>query len=454
MIVTFDPMVNQTASSDAAYMNFLRCVTAIATAAAGTTSLTVNPFVNNTGTIDSTTNCIVSIDANAEAGGWTTSSAHTVVNSGSFTTLTSNMKAYLADFYNSSGKSALPYNKMTFCAPWIANGTVWCTASGGLTAATWTTTGAAPIQFTFGSSTLSAYGSDANYHLAQFPTITTQTCYGMGSVASTNATIGAAVAQSMITGPVAKTHVFKMAVTKDYCIIWEQSKSNSYNTGYSNTIGAVAGTYIHLDWSYGMLMYGGLRETQPWEDALNNNPPWAMMQIGHTTHNPTGSSDQIAAFMSTLNTSGVATSTPSLYWTNATYGIQSHVCSVVTTTNYAVNKVWTQLYNDDYRPGLGLDYPIFEIRDTATTGVSLTFKMPVADDSTGALVPCAVPIVPKRTDQNAWNPGGALRGIYKSVDMPYSLMKLYFSDGQTFTINGEPYIPIVFNETMYLVRFK
>jgi len=89
MIVTFDPYINNTASGDAIYVNFLRCVTAIATAAANTTTLTVNPYVNNTGTVDNTKNCIVSIDANTEAGGWTTSASHNVPSSATFTSMNS-----------------------------------------------------------------------------------------------------------------------------------------------------------------------------------------------------------------------------------------------------------------------------------------------------------------------------------------------------------------------------
>jgi len=365
------------------------------------------------------------------------------------------MKAYLADFYNSSGKSAYPYNKLTFSAPYISNGSTFVTASTSFTAAAWTTSGVAPINMTFGCSTAPNLAADSNYHVTAYPTVTTQTCHTVGSVGSVNSATGAAIAQSMMTGSAMKAHVFKMAVTKDYCILWETSKSNNWSTGYNASINpSIPNAYIHTDWSYGTILYGGLRETQPWEDALNNNPPWSMMQISHITKSPTGSSDQVASFMTTLNTSGVASSTPTMYWTSTTSAVQSFLLSTYGAINYNSSKTWTLYWNDDNRQSLGIDYPIFEIRDATQTSLPLTFNMPVVDSSTGALVPCAVPIVPKRTEQNSWNPGGALRGIYKSLDMPYNLMKLYFSDGQTFTINGDPYMPIVFNETMYLIRFK
>lgn len=455
MIITFDPMINSASTSDAAMMNFLRCVTAAATAAAGTTSLTVNPFVNNTGTIDNTKNCIISIDANAEAGGWTTSSAHTVVNSGAFTGFTSNMKAYLADFYVASGKSAQPYLKFTVSAPYLSGGTVYATAASGLAAATWNTTGYAPVVMTFGSSTSSALGGDANYHTTAFPITTTDSCFTSGGFGSVNATVGAAIAQSMMTGPAMTTVLFKMAVTKDYCIIWDTAKANNWTSGYGNVLnGTIANAYTHTNWTYGSILYGGLRETQPWEDAMNNNPPWAHMFINHTTKSVTGYTDSYAAYIATKNNAGVATTTPTLQWTNGTYAsVLYNFFAYLNTYSYS-SYAFTTYFNDDYRISKGLDAVPFQLRDTSGSALPITFSMPVTDDTTGALVPCAKPIIFSRSEENSWNTGGPLRGLYKSLDMPYTLMKSYFSDGQTFTVNGEPYMPIVFNETMYLVRFK
>ena len=70
MIVTFDvsdgASINGASNPDAKYMNFLRCVTAACTAAAGTTSLTGNPWTSTTA-LDTSKKCIVSIDANTIA---------------------------------------------------------------------------------------------------------------------------------------------------------------------------------------------------------------------------------------------------------------------------------------------------------------------------------------------------------------------------------------------------
>lgn len=113
MIVTFQPTINPAADYTACFMNFLRCVTAIATASSGTTTLVVNPYTAS-GTIDATKNCIISIDANSEAGGWTTSTSHNVVSSLSNTATTYTALAsataysYRADFYIVRAKVRCP----------------------------------------------------------------------------------------------------------------------------------------------------------------------------------------------------------------------------------------------------------------------------------------------------------------------------------------------------------
>jgi hypothetical protein len=458
MIVTFDPMINASASYDAAYMNFLRCVTAIATAAAGTTSLTVNPFTNNTGTIDNTTNCIVSIDANAEAGGWTTSASHTIVNSGAFTSLaTSNTsatgnKAYVADFYTASGKSAKPYLKMSFTN--VGNNYWSVFASAGMTATTHTSSLLAPIQMAFGCSTTSDF-TDGNY--SHIRTV-------VDSAASTSITLnqyfwGRSVttpryAANFGVGPGASNNtIYKMAVTKDYCIVWEQSKSNSYTNGYSNVLGG-SDTNTHLDWTYGSILYGGLRETYDWENSLNNNPPWVAFQLGHTTKSAAGAQELIASYVTTLDDSGTPSSTPTMYFSNLTSG--NTPLLTVTHTSYTPSYASTGTMSyAAVGNSFGItNYPLYHSRDSGAITQARNFHMPVTDDTTGALVPCAIPIVASRYISGSWHPGGAVRGIYKSLSMPIASMKLYFSEGQTFTINGEPYMPIVFNETMYLVRFK
>ena len=464
MIITFDPMINTGASIDAAYMNFLRCITAAATAAAGTTTLTVNPFTNNTGTVDSTKNCIVSIDSNTEAGGWTTSASHNVPNSGAFTAIASAAAfTYKADFYNASGKSAYPYNK--FSAHAIGRTTASMYSAGiSQYAATPVTTGwgtIGTVEFTVGCSSSSdwtdtAYAPPSSGYYNQSPQNNSFTlnCYSSNyntSVASRNWIPSFYVVNTSV--------VYKVAVTKDYVIVWEQPKANSYLNGYGNVIGSVSVPNLsaRMDLCYGSILYMGLRETQPWEQTLNNNPPWVCFHAQHmsttgtvATGNPsdTGSA---AAYLATINNVGVASTTATRYHVIDNTVLASYLHRADFTESNGV----TQPSFGVADPGrsYGIDCPLYRMRDTyGAADITTILHAPVADPDTGALVPPAHPIVFKRTTSDSWTGGGAARGIYKSLSMSWPTMKNYFSDGQTFTVGSDTYMPIVFNETMYLIR--
>ena len=445
-------MINTAATPDASYMNFLRCVTAIMTAASGTTTLTVNPFTNNTGTIDNTKNCIVSIDANTEAGGWTTSASHSIVNSGAFTSPTTTSQLYKADFYNASGKSAMPYNKVTF--------TNWVGSASNMFASQLSTTLAAGwaslsgVIFVNGPSTTSDLTS-ANYAVGSHAiTSTAQTSTTLNPwIANNSSYAGSMTGVGLLTNNT--NCYYRMAVTSNYCILWEVPNNNSYASGYSGTIGTGAiGTYVHPEWSYGSLYYAGMRETQAWENALNHNPPWCAMQIVHTTKASAQTSDQISAYMATMNDTGISSSTSQLYYSINNYSTYSNIVTGLNTTLLETTQAGTQTITAATNAAInnGIKIPLFLNRDNSSTTYTNQFHMPVSDPNTGALVPPAIPIVVRRFATGSWNNGGALRGIYKSLSMPLSTMKLYFSNGQTFTIGSDTYIPIVFNESMYLIR--
>jgi hypothetical protein len=105
-----------------------------------------------------------------------------------------------------------------------------------------------------------------------------------------------------------------------------------------------------------------------------------------------------------------------------------------------------------------LSTPLFYHRQKRSSSIAGTLStthnpnLPTIDPDTGTFVPGAYPINISRTKTGSWNNGGICRGIYKSLTLPINTMKLYFSDNQTFTVNGEQYMPIVFNEDMYLIR--
>lgn len=473
MIVSFQPMVNTGASNDAAYMNFLRCVKAIATAAAGTSSLTVNPFTNNTGTIDSTRNCITSIISNTEAGGWTESSRSNVVQSGSFTA-TSAITAsytYLFDAWSASGKGVYPYLKFTLSTPSATtscqnvpirfNWTVSYTAA--VMAAS-----VIPVMCTFG------YSSSTDW---------TDTKYPPG-----NGTFNAIPNSNFATGPTAKTsisfnindqygsdgansynptspnafvphdpnRIFFMACTANYIIIWEQHINNSYLAGYANQLTNYQYTGTNNPLSYGTLWASGFREAQAWENSYSNNPPiysmWITHQRSYGTSNSANSQapgNMTWAPMLTINDSGVISTTlghayAANFW-NEQIGNPT-VSNPVTLTYGALNA------------NSSLDQPVMLREIQGGVKTNQLYK-PGVDNTTGVAVPAAYPVMIRRSASGSWNNGGAIRGIYKSLSMPIATMRNYFANGQTFTIYNsvtgltDTYLPIVFNEDMWLVRY-
>jgi hypothetical protein len=464
------------ATIDASYMNFLRCVRAICTAASGTSSITVNPFTNNTGTIDSTRNCIISIISNTEAGGWTESTRSNVVQSGSFTSFSSQTwSTYnVFDAYNASGKGALPYNKLCFCpspaastsAPYYQTSSpsayntlttypFVCMTFGSSTSTDWTDT-----RFVPGGNAASA-GSALGYQYdvagASGSGYQNQS-FSLNGNHSQNGTPYSY--DSFRTND--PNRVFYMAVTASYCILWEQNVNNSYNTApyYANTISTVGATsYSNNNSFYGSIMYGGLRETQAWENAISTNPPWVCFKYdfqrysGASTAQPYGD-NSMGAYLCTINDSGVVNTTPKIYWTGNTYS--TPYFDQLTSYNMQNNTGASSNNQGLIQPFFTKDWGL-----TAQMGSNYTnqFYMPVVDPTTGTFVPSAYPIIARRMTSGSWTPGGAIRGLYRSLSMPIATMKNYFAPNQTFNIYNavtqatDTYLPIIFNEDMFLVRF-
>lgn len=450
MIITFDPKVGTSVPNNSAtYINFLRCVTAACTAAAGTTTLTVNPYTASNA-IDTSKNCIVSIDANTEGGGWTTSASHNVPSSGTntpaaFTLIASNgaMAAnYKADFYVASGKSTYPYLKLSFHIPtpntvdntgyggpafpstWESRPLV-CSTFGHSTTTDWTDTNFVPSDSTREHANASSFTpfKDVSSRVNPYYGTTYNPWYmNMGQ----------------------NTVQYKIAVTANYCIIWEiNTASNSYVNGYSTGTMNVGDTSYYQ--RYGSIIYHGLRETQGWENAYNDNPPWASWGYLHSAVNRTSGGSSYSHFPSNslgawmrvqTNTSQV--SAPALRYVQNTYN--SAPMADVTMGGYQ-------------QP---LQVPLFKTRNADGTYMGVTtatINPPQADPVTGLQVPGAYPIIIRRSVNDSYNPGGACRGIYKSLSMPYANMKNYWTAAnQTFNINGETYIPFILNEDMWLVK--
>jgi hypothetical protein len=473
MIVTFRPTINTAAATDvtACYMNFLRCVTAIATANAGTTSITVNPFTASN-TIDTTKNCIISIDSNTEAGGWIPSANHNVIASLSNTAATytalpsAAVYLYKADFYNASGKATFPYKKLCFHSYGdYSSGSSYSFSAANWTRAQITDRGGHNMLMTFGCAASTGWTSGT----FQPPNTTIINSANAGQTTSWTLNGGhAATGANHATTGLCYTDItveYHMAITADYCIIWESKVGDTYLNGYFNTTTTGNGTTYWNAPRFGSMYYMGLRETQPWEDTLTNNPPWVCWQITQST-GATGTAalvhphNQVAAFMITNNNNGVAGVTPLIYSTNNRWDAEYFY-----SRRNSVVSAYTSTPASQSNEGARLDGPIFQTRAMFDGSSSIAaaavrgnssnmLYMPQYDATTGLQVPGAYPIKISRSFTGEWNSGGACRGIYKSLSMPYATMKYYWQAAtQTFTINGDPYLPIVLNEDMWLVRF-
>ena len=454
MIITFDPKVGTTApSTDATYINFLRCVTAACTAAAGTTTLTVNPYTASN-TIDTSKNCIVSIDANTEAGGWTTSASHSVPSSGNNTATTWTAIAsngvytanYKADFYNASGKSAVPYKKLSFHIPVT---TSYNSVSSGSSAypAYWATQPA--VLSTFGHSTTTDW-TDTNFvatnGILYAANATSNTPFK--DIGNTGQTSSPYTSNPWFMNMAQNAVKYKIAVTANYCIIWEVGAGQSYSAGYTSTIAAGYSAAQSYSPRYGSIVYHGLRETQPWENTYNDNPPWVSwgyIQVSNAKTSQNANSyyvtNNVAAWMRGIDQTTNLTAAPVIK------SLQNY--GTATAGGY---------FSQSNLPSatVELETPIFKARsmDGSTYGdTTAIINPPQADPVTGLQVPGAYPIIIRSGVPTHFNPGGACRGIYKSLSMPWANMKNYWTaENQTFSINNDLYLPVVMANDMWLIR--
>jgi hypothetical protein len=254
---------------------------------------------------------------------------------------------------------------------------------------------------------------------------------------------------------------YKMAVTADYCIIWEEQVGVSYASGQWQYTTSGNGTTWWDNARYGSIYYMGMRDTQAFENARDDNPAWVCWQ--HTaTRTSTGTTgtpwapDAVVAYMACLNADGTTAVPNKRFTVNTWNSAYVNAASVAQTTysNGSEGQYGTALQ--------GLD-PLFRTRNwgngtvfqfqNSQPGASQLGYLPQFDSTTGTNVPGAYPMTVSMSVNAQSNPGGKCRGMYKSLSMPYSQMKQYWqSANQTFTVGGDTYMPIVILEDMWLVR--
>ena len=463
MFVKFNPTLG-TANTSLRCYNFMRIITAVATAEAGSTPV-VRPMTA-AGVFNNSLNCITEVISNAEAGGWQTSpkfnpsnaiKGHNLDDAG-YTDANFNNRIYRADFWRNSGKAQLPFLKFSV-VPQVYS--------------TWSSY--PYIDIIHGAHVDKQYDEVVGY----VPNVDTGTGGGYG-YASVNLT---GVGQDTTR---ATFHSIRPAETGPGTNPWGQPAPNERSDWWL----AVTGNYFILIQPFHSITYFGLRSTFPWENNYDDNPPIVGF---HTPTWPWQRATTTAASWETFTTKKMwawwrlkdgdnnVRAQPYMSWRSNPGDTVNYVTSTITNPEWVTNDItsYRKISSDGHGSPLfrlmAADHPslrAWRMRESnadSTDMPSYGYRYwPVTDVNTGALVPCAVPIfmrlsvntndptIPART---WWNEGGKLPGIFKGLSGPNTWMESYFTPGETLTVDNEPYYPIVSGpdlrfRDMFLIRAR
>jgi hypothetical protein len=248
---------------------------------------------------------------------------------------------------------------------------------------------------------------------------------------------------------------------------WTGNTSTSAVVNTSEFLVAATADYVIIMNAYWSILYAGTRTTQNWENSYNNNPPVvAWCTPAHVQQ--LISRDTNTKFMWSLSQdgNGTARSTPHKAYR---YIIASGGGAEYQYTSFTSETVLHSTGNvgtENLKPvGDITGGPILRsCMTSAYAGGAPGYRQPPVADSSGTLVPPAVPIWMMLAHQSTntaytyYNAGGSCIGLYKSLGGSDTYMNNYYtSTSQTFTINGESYVPFLSGtdtnyRDMWLVR--
>lgn len=470
MFVRFNPTLGTSTAQLRAY-NFMRVVTAVCTASAGSTPV-VNPLTA-ANTYNTGINLILEVIANTEGGGWNTADPGEVVGSGhnlpdaSYADAGITGRTYRADFWRDSGKIGNPFVKFTVL-PQVQD--------------TWTTY--PYLDIIYGLHTDRRFSQTAGY----------QPSGGSGG--------GTATTARNMTAPVNNATGYAA----------HQIRPNETGTNQGTALindqewflASTADYVILIHPKFG-ITYLGTREMQPWEQIYSDNPPifgfhcpvtrWngtAVANIGHTPR-------KMMAWWRLKDGDGNVRQNPFLSFYQDLVNIQDHPHAPNTFGNSAgswarncvsTSPQYTQWSVSDASAlerimGDPFGGPLFRLKglqDSYSTiqaghapfapggwtvwtnnGPFGPTYPPMVDPATGILVPPAYPIVPQlmitsnTVAQVFINQGGRLNGIFKSLSGADVFMERYYNPGQNFVIGGQTFYPVITGtdtgyRDMFLIR--
>lgn len=429
MLVVIDPK-SATADEKIRAINMMRAIKAVATAGAGSTPSAL-AWTDAAGTTGAE---MITVIANTTAGGWTAGANDTVPTSG-FSTSTD---TYRMDLYaQNTNSSTYPYHK--FC---MAPGNPVGAAN--LFSGNYATYPGLSVWY--GAHTASAMGTSGAFWSAA-TNIPNVYSFKGATAGNTNGHL------------IPNDGAFMMACTAEYI-------------HFVNLAGA---SYTSAGLTYGTNGNGayvaghGFREQQAWETNSVYSasiPPVSSFGVDCRTNY--GSSGypayQFAWMLSLTNTGSVQApgkfgnshgmnGTLSLgTGINAVTGVPQDITTTATNWQVGLNIVRSGAPDTATlrRNGTAssLATPLFTMAShTGGYGGGAFAIPPVTDPATGLFVPPALPIVIQSMYMDAtysrMNPGGKMKGIYKSLSSTvngYS-MSSFISLNQTYTINGEDYFP-------------
>ena len=388
------------------FFNFMSCLHAVATAAAGSTPV-VNPVAPGTAVKNTSFNCITVL-SNAEAGGWTAGTSNNIT---SATTYESSFASpYIVDLFNFTGKTTYPYYRMVFgnrdyafnssfdSYPYMSQ---WAGHTSNNPATT-------------------AYTADTSFHNGTWSS-------GRNQHGSTQADDMSSYPNSIpvLVGKAAQT--IYVAVTASYMII---------TTPFD-------------------IFYFGQRTIAPWELTRADNPPWVSFGWGGGQGSYQGivPSNQAycnfyQAWTSMVSPDGSFLTTPAKYGFNRQTGNYSsgpnNLCGVTGTSSANWNTVTS--YFNKLHPAT---HPLMHL----FSGFNISYATPLdgvlTDSATGQTVPAAYPLMFRAVNNvNSGTPATSMQsaiGVFQGILRGPSTTNTGYATMMTsseYQIGSSTYVPI------------
>lgn len=446
MLVTIDLTLGANTDHRNKTVNFMRAIMAVANSANGSTP-TCNVISNPAGTLES--NQMITVIANTIGGGWSIDLANTNASNGNLgylfygsggsnTYSDSQSYPYYLHMYTDSGKNQYPYRCTTFRTNpnYAFNNSfssypLWALYSGIGNTSAWGT-GSYDGNYTYGYTTTSSQMADCTNNWSdtsnlgwRFPSANNWQLYQNSTY---NTYLGGGNAGGK----------FYMACTPEYMIIWHPGMwmfyngtrtTQSWENQYDDNPPAVSfywstrGDYPKTHWGWDRVM------------TINGGAPWA---ANTTLHKFT--STGVYSYASFANATYTATmpvvgggnfsggSSPTLYWVN------QYQNRIGYWNNHSAHPY-------PYTPVPLFYSMLFSYQQTMITSYnsgqnSAQFYAPSIDSTTGQMSAPAIPIVHQLYGP-VFNPGGRLKGIYKSMSGRTDFANSLAANEQEITVSED-----------------